>query len=380
MLGSVEEIRSVAELEQVMSSVHLSFEDVTPAVMHEWMQTFSASHGTTRELLLLSSLTSTSALIGNTSLEVFPSYEEKGNLFIVAVAPSGAGKSPASYYGCIGPIVQHLEGKIMKSIVLDETSANGLFNHFVSGSSTVPILCLDEAFSFLTKISPASKSGHINNVTMERLCKCFDGDCWYVLKGNKGKRSGIPSARLSLIALTTPRQFLEKVWPKIIDAENGLAERILFFFQKSSPRDLEETAVLCEQLQNFHLKSFSSIFEQIFVEHNTDAEPVIYKLNASAKEAFFKFSKPPNYEEQASQVTIQADCHTRRCTNSKRNKHVLRLALNMHILYDRITKALSKETGPTARVINLDTMNMAITMVETLETLKGISEVVCSRY
>ena len=51
MLGSVEEIRSVAELEQVMSSVHLSFER-------------------------------------NTSLEVFPSYEEKGNLFIVAVAPS----------------------------------------------------------------------------------------------------------------------------------------------------------------------------------------------------------------------------------------------------------------------------------------------------
>ena len=34
-----------------------------------------------------------------------------------------------------------------KSIALDETSANGLFDHFVSGDS-VPILCIDDAPSF----------------------------------------------------------------------------------------------------------------------------------------------------------------------------------------------------------------------------------------
>ena len=111
----------------------------------------------------------------------FSTYEEKGNLFTVVIAPSGAGKTPACHLGCIDPIVEHLEPKIEKSIVMDSASSNGLFNHFASGD-TVPVLCIDEAHSFLMKISSFSKSQQAN-LTMERLCKCFDGDCWYVLKG-----------------------------------------------------------------------------------------------------------------------------------------------------------------------------------------------------
>ena len=183
------------ELEKRLSSVSFPFQEVAPQSVMEWFDIFARSHGTTRELLLVSALASTSALIGKTTLEVFPSYEEKGNLFFIAVAQSGSRKSPACHHGCIDPIVEHLEAKLGKSIVLDETSANGLFNHFVSGDS-VPILCIDEAHSFLTKISGASKSNQVN-LSMERLCKCFDGDCWYILKGSKGKRSGVSSARAS---------------------------------------------------------------------------------------------------------------------------------------------------------------------------------------
>ena len=121
----------------------------------------------------------------------------------------------------------------------------------------VPILCIDETHSFLTKISGASKSNQVN-LSMERLCKCFDGDCWYILKGSKGKRSGISSTRASLIAFTTSRQFFQKVWPRILDAENGLAERILFIYQKSISKDLEEMAHLCEKLNDFPVKSLKS--------------------------------------------------------------------------------------------------------------------------
>lgn len=55
---------------------------------------------------------------------------------------------------------------------------------------------------------------------------------------------------------------------------------------------------------------------------------------------------------------------------------MLRVALNMHILYERLNKALNHETGPTRRSNNLSTINMAITLVETLEMYKGISEIV----
>ena len=164
-----------------LSSVSFPFQEVVPQSVIECFNIFARSHSTTRELLLVSALASTGALIGKTTLEVFPSYEEKGNSFFIAVAQSGSGKSPACHHGCIDPIVQHFEAKLGKSIALDETSANGLFNHFVSGNS-VPILCIDEAQSFLTKLSGACKSNQVN-LSMESLCKCFDGDCWCILKG-----------------------------------------------------------------------------------------------------------------------------------------------------------------------------------------------------
>ena len=371
------EIHSVSNLEEKLVNVRFPFEELAPTEVHDWLQVFATSRGTTRELFLLTALTSTSALIGKTTIEVFSSYEEKGNLFLIAVAPSGAGKSPACHHRCIDPIVQHLEPKVEKSIVLDETSVNGLFNHFVS-SDTVPILCVDEAYSFLSKISSSSKSAAQVNLTMERLCKCFDGDCWYVLKGNKGKRTGVSSARASLIAFTTPRQFLERAWPKILEAENGLAERILFFYQKRVPRDLEQMAEVSQQLENdFSVKSVKVVLEQIHTEHN-NAEPVKYQLNASAREAFFKFAKPIEDEHQAANSSQGAACAPTKLTNSKRNTHVLRVALNMHIFYDRLKKSLDHRTGPTERVVDLKTINMAIALVDALETYKGISEIVSS--
>ena len=51
--------------------------------------------------------------------------------------------------------MEHLEPKIEKSIVMDDALSNGLFNHFVSGD-TAPVLCFDEAHSFLMKITSLS--------------------------------------------------------------------------------------------------------------------------------------------------------------------------------------------------------------------------------
>ena len=142
------------------------------------------------------------------------------------------------------------------------------------------------------KLSHPCKSAQNVNLSMERLCKSFEGDCCFILKGNKGKRSGVASARASILAFTTPRQFLAKAWPQIIDADNGLADRILFMYQKKVERDLGEMAELSEQLEALSVNSLNVVLEQIFVGHDTD-ETVKYSLSASAREAFFKFSKPP---------------------------------------------------------------------------------------
>ena len=366
------EIRNIEDLQANLADVTLLFDEIVPVASRDWMERIAESHGTSREMLLLSALTSTCALIGKSLLKVFSVYEEKGNLFTVVIAPSGAGKTRACHSGCLNPIVVHLETKIEKSIIMDDVSSNGLFNHFASGD-TVPVLCIDEAHSFLMKISTFSKSQQAN-LTMERLCKCFDGDCWYVLKGKKGKRTGVPSARASLLAFTTPKQFLETVWPKMLTADNGFAERVLLFYQKKEEKDLEAVADHCEAMENFPIQSLHGVMEQIYAEHNNNP-PVKYTLNASAREAFFKFAKPqinlPNSQGVSLDIT---------CSNSKRNKHVLRLTLSMHVLYDRLKKAIELQTGPTSHTIGLDTLNMAIAMVESLEIYKGMSRMVSDMF
>ena len=364
------EIRSVEDLEAKLADVMLPFDEIVPVAAKEWLEKVATSHGTSREMFLLSALTSTSALIGKSTLQVFSTYGEKGNLFTVVIAPSGSGKTPACHLGCIDPIVEHLEPKIEKSIVMDDASSNGLFNHFVSGD-TVPVLCIDEAHSFLMKITSLSKSAQAN-LTLERLCKCFDGDCWYVLKGNKGKRAGIPSARASLLAFTTPKQFLQTVWPKMLSAENGFAERVLLFYQRKEEKDLEVMAQHSGALEDFPIQSLDGVLEQIYAEHNNNP-PVKYTLTATAREAFFKFAKPQDHLPNSQGAVIDVEANV---NNSKRNKHVLRLALSMHVLYDRLKKALELQTGPTSHIIGLETLNMAIVMVQSLEIYKGMSRMV----
>ena len=110
------EPRTTYDLEAKLADVSLPFEEIVPAAVKDWLNVLARSHGTTREVVLLSVLTSTSALIGKSSLQVFSTYNEGGNLFVVVVSPSGSGKTPACHLGCIDPIVEHIEPKINKNL------------------------------------------------------------------------------------------------------------------------------------------------------------------------------------------------------------------------------------------------------------------------
>ena len=77
----------------------------------------------------------------------------------------------------------------------------------------------------------------------------------WLLRGNKGKRTGVPSARVSLLAFTTPKQFPETVWLKMLSAENGLAKQVLLFYQKKEEKDLEVMAQHCKELDNYPIQS-----------------------------------------------------------------------------------------------------------------------------
>ncbi|CAH3166932.1 unnamed protein product, partial [Porites lobata] len=44
---------------------------------------------------------------------------------------------------------------------------------------TVPILCVDEAYSLLQRLTSQGKSTSQMSLSTERLCRCYDGDFWY---------------------------------------------------------------------------------------------------------------------------------------------------------------------------------------------------------
>ena len=80
------------------------------------------------------------------------------------------------------------------------------FNHFTMGN-TNPIICINEAHSFLTKIISLSK-GPQTNLTMERLCKCYDGDCWGATRVNvQGSRRHESRSLRSLPQRSSPKRF-----------------------------------------------------------------------------------------------------------------------------------------------------------------------------
>ena len=186
------DIETISDLECQLSQVSIPMEDVTPDAIREWLSAFVNSYGTASEMLLCSAQASTSVLIGPPTARIFGSNEERGNLFMVVVPPPGTGKTPACQKGCIELILKELQNKIKAYAVIDKTSTSGLFNHFLGGS-TVPILCVNEAYSLLNKLTYNTKSTSQTHPSMERLCKCYDGDFWFVLKGNKGKRVGVPN-------------------------------------------------------------------------------------------------------------------------------------------------------------------------------------------
>lgn len=96
--------------------------------------------------------------------------------------------------------MEYFELKIEKSIVMDDVLFNGLFNYFVLGD-IVFVFCIDEVYLFLMKIISLFKFFFVN-LMLECLCKCFDGDCWYVLKGNKGKCIGIFLVRVLFLVFS----------------------------------------------------------------------------------------------------------------------------------------------------------------------------------
>ena len=359
----MEEITNIDDLIAKLSSVQLPWEEFCPSEITEWLDIFSRSYGTRKELTLFGLLPTVGALLGRSELRLFSTHKERANMYCIALAPSGAGKTPAAQISCSHPIVSYLETKLGdgKQILVDNSSSSGLFNYFLNEKS-LPVMCIDECQGFFNKMLYPSKSANDQALTMERMCKLYDGDAWYSVKGSKGKRIGTHFAAMSLISYTTPKIFLQKIWGKAVENKNGFADRFLVFCCKRDDVSMDDKEQCSERLDEYPISSLESVYEKIYADHNS-AEQVEYTLSASAKELYRKF------------IGQTTEGHE---NDAKVAKNLLKLTLILHVFYDRMKKGLESSLGPTPRIISQATMKMAISLCSTLSHIKALMDLVSS--
>lgn len=279
-------------------------------------------------------------------------------MYFIALAPSGAGKTPAAQISCTQPIVNHLEVKIGgdKQILVDNSSVSGLFSYFLN-EKAVPIMCIDECQGFFNP----SKSSNDQSLTMEHMCKLYDGDASYSVKGNKGKRIGTQFAAMSLVGYTTPKMFLQKLWGRVVENKNGFAYQFLVFCCSQENVSIVDKEEYSSQLDEFAISSLDLVYEKIYAEHNC-GDPVEYKLTVGAKEIYQK------YIAQSAQEGHQSD--------AKVSKNALKLALVLHVFYDRLKKAIDSTVGPVPRGIPDQTMKMAVSLCSAFLHVKALMDLV----
>ena len=88
-------LRSVEELEIKLGEHQLPWDEIAPTEICDWLDILSKTHGCSKDLTIINMLACTGALLGDSTLKLFTSWKEHGNLFyflflfFLVLAPSG---------------------------------------------------------------------------------------------------------------------------------------------------------------------------------------------------------------------------------------------------------------------------------------------------
>ena len=205
-MAASSEVVSVESIVKEAQECSVPWQEVTQPHINEWLSTYATAKGTCKEFLLASAFPAVSALMGNATVKIFDGYDERVNLYMLALGGPSSGKTQ-SHRNCITePLLHHLEGKVGQELVLEDATSKGLFKFFTRSDNHMALCAIDECYEWFKEVI-ASK-GSATAPSMKRLLQCYDGSHWYETKGNTNKRVGVPSASLALSCFTQPDAFL----------------------------------------------------------------------------------------------------------------------------------------------------------------------------
>jgi hypothetical protein len=188
-----------------LHSLDIHWEDVLPQRLVEWLEVFSGAHNVVKEIMFPAILSAVSGLIApKTKLKMSEIEEEPVNLFMIVLAPPGAGKSAALRAGIEIPIVS-LEETIDRPVLVEDFTRSGVFLHLKT-TEGMGVFATDEVHVILEKMVG---NGQNKNVDKDLLIKFFDNAQWSVNKGNTAKRERIAETGMSFFGLSQPDSFLD---------------------------------------------------------------------------------------------------------------------------------------------------------------------------
>ena len=336
--------RGIVSIETIINEAKdcsIPWKDVSSQKIDEWLTTFALAKGTCKEFILASSFPAVSALLGNTVVEIFDGFEERANVYILALGGPSSGKTQSHKICVTEPILHNLETKSGAELLLEDATSNGLFNFFLRSKNRVALCTIDECHEwFKTVVGYKSTS---SAPSMKRLLQCYDGSHWYENKGNTNKRMGVPSAALALTCFTQPAAFLLMVMPKLVSNSNGLLDRFLLCLPLIKSATISERIEASKKLKETNLTSLDKLYERVYAKHNS-SDKVIYSLEEEALDIYVRHN-----ENNLSSDSSEA----------KNDKNIIRLAAIVHVFFNVLEQALDQRVQEISAKISAQTMTAA---------------------
>lgn len=230
----------------------IPWEDISPTVVHEWLDTFSKANNTTREILLASVLPTVACLLGPTKLKVNCRLQAEAiNLFMVCLCDPGAGKSPAFQLGCAQPIREHVEAKKDIPLFIDEFTEAVLFRQLQAVPGHKAIIGKEEVSQFFDQLLSASREK--SQINVERLIQLFDSSTWVYTRGDKSARQVLDYPGVSLSGYSQPNRFFP-LYVKMKDRRDGAVDRVIIYQPMPHRLAAHETREYISKLNQCHVK------------------------------------------------------------------------------------------------------------------------------
>lgn len=158
----------------------LPWEDVMPARVHKWIESFALAHNTRPEFIFMGAIVTTAAIMGpKAKMQVRSTYEEPTNIYAICLADPGAGKSQAFRLAISDPL--STLNKPSCDMMVDDYTRQGLFKHLLEHNGRA-LVAQEEMTAFFDLVQKRQMEG---SGERQLYCRLYDGGGW--IKSTAGK-------------------------------------------------------------------------------------------------------------------------------------------------------------------------------------------------